>query len=77
MEEEIFTEIKERKNRIWSSAGDNKFVSSLYAAQRNLETAGLITKQKDPKVRVITEIVPTLNGFLSVIFSNVGEKLHT
>lgn len=76
VEEEILTEIKERKNRIWSSAGDNKFVSSLYAAQRNLETSGLITKQKDPKVRVITEIVPTLNGFLSVIFSNVGEKLH-
>lgn len=74
-EEEIMAEIKTKKNRIWNSAGDNKFVSSLYAAQRNLETSGLITKQKDPKVHVITGIVPTLNGFLSMIFSDVGEKL--
>jgi hypothetical protein len=64
-----------QKNRIWSSPNDAKFVSSLYAAQRHLETLGLITKHRDPSSRIITDIEPTLNGFLAVIFSDLGEKM--
>lgn len=61
----------EHKNRIWSSSEDSKFVASLYAAQRNLEKEDLLVKQTDG-IHKITEISPTLNGFLSVIFSDVG-----
>lgn len=67
--------LETRKNRVWSSPTDSKFVSSLYAAERNLEKEGLITKHKHETERMITRIEPTLNGFLSVVFSDLGEKL--
>jgi hypothetical protein len=75
--EDLVPENTIQKNRIWSSPNDAKFVSSLYAAQRHLETMGLITKHIDPSSRTITDIEPTLNGFLAVIFSDLGEKMIT
>lgn len=60
------------KYRNWRSAIDNKFVSTLYAALRNLNDLRLINviKKKEKNKEKIESINLTLNGSLLLLFSD-------
>jgi hypothetical protein len=58
----------------WDSANDNKYVASLYASLRTLARLDLIEKKFHENERLITAIIPTTNGYFSVLFSTVSKK---
>lgn len=58
--------------RNWNTSEDSKFVQTVYAAQRMLEKMGLVIKRKNNIDGTIEEIIPTINGVLIVIFSEMS-----
>jgi hypothetical protein len=61
----------------WEGAKDNKYVASLYASLRTLQRLDLIDKKFYENMRKMAGIKPTINGYLSIIFSEVARKFET
>lgn len=63
-----------RGSRKWDGAKDNKYVATLYASLRTLQRLGLVNKEFHEKKRKMIGIKPTVNGYLSVLFSDAAKK---